>query len=120
VTDPRATLHALFALIGRLPAIPPAVDGEPWRCRAMHARAALGLPCSLCGRPASAALIYGPSDLVGAAAWLDACWPCYADLRELGAAISDGSLDVYLDGGLPVHGDAAVLIRYQRWQASCG
>jgi hypothetical protein len=118
VSDPEATLHRLFALIGRLPSCVPAVAGEPWRSRAIDARRALGLPCALCGARASAALIYGPSDLVGPAVWLDACWPCYGDLRDLGAAIDAGGLDVYLDGGLPAHGDAAVLIRYQRWQAA--
>lgn len=132
--EAEGTLEVVFGLIGHLPAVPPAIaarrgmpgahlPGFPqrpnphgvMRARAMEARRALAYPCALCGDPSQVAAISEVSDLVPYAGWLDACHPCFARLRRLAAAVDGGYLDV--DTWPPAHGDAAIIIRYERWQA---
>jgi len=97
-------LERLWSVMNDLPCVPPLVlAADARRCRAMDHRARDERhDCALCPELARAALIAGPSDLIGAARWLDVCWACYGQLKVIGI------------GGLT---DAELLIMYEEWQA---
>lgn len=96
-SPPPPVLLRMFEIAGSLPLVAPALlISDQSRCRAMEYRRHDEIrDCALCGQRAQAAMIAGPSDLFGAARWLDACWPCYGDIKRDLSILTDDEIVWY-------------------------
>jgi len=104
-----SALERFWAVMESLPFVPRLVlADDARRCRAMDYRAHDERhACALCAPRyvrAEAAVIAGPSDLIGAARWLDVCWACYGQIRAIGGY------------GL---NDAELLVMFEDWKSRC-